>query len=273
MCYYNGQKVSREEFIRLVNLEKAVRDYDFLDHDIHNGFAYAPIAVLKPNAAKDNFDIVQMEWGFLPKYVPDREGANKFRNGYKNAQGIYIKGYTTLNATCENLFVSEKGKESIFAEAARQRRCLVLSTGFYEWQHVYPKNKKTGAPLKTAVKYPYFINLKDQEYFYFAGIYQEWVDKSTGEAIETVAVVTAPATELMMQVHNTKGRMPTILDDDLAWEWMMEDLSDERILEIARTGYPAKKMQACTIAKDFRESLNPAEPFKYEDLPALQYNI
>jgi len=272
MCYYNGQKVSREEFIRLMNLEKAVSKYDFLNHDIHNGFAYAPIAVLKPTATND-FEIVQMEWGFLPKYVNDREGAEKFRNGYKNAQGKFIPGYTTLNAKAENLFTSEKGGRSIFAEAAKNRRCLVLSTGFYEWRHVFPKNKKTGLPLKTSTKYPYYIHVKDQEYFFFAGIYQEWTDKSTGEVVETVAVITAPANSLMAQVHNSKMRMPTILDSELAWRWMMDDLTEEQILDIAKTQFPAEEMEACTIAKDFRESLNPAEPFEYEDLPALEQNI
>ena len=49
MCYYNGQRVSRVEFISLLQLEKAVRNYDFLDRAVHNGFAYAPLAVLKAN--------------------------------------------------------------------------------------------------------------------------------------------------------------------------------------------------------------------------------
>jgi hypothetical protein len=29
MCYYNGQKVTRVEYIRLKQLEKAVANYDF----------------------------------------------------------------------------------------------------------------------------------------------------------------------------------------------------------------------------------------------------
>jgi len=31
MCYYNGQRVTRAEYIRLKNLEKLVADYDFLN--------------------------------------------------------------------------------------------------------------------------------------------------------------------------------------------------------------------------------------------------
>jgi hypothetical protein len=67
--------------------------------------------------------------------------------------------------------------------------------------------------------------------------------------------------------------MPTILADDLAFEWMFGDLSDDRIMEIAATQYPAKKMDACTIAKEFLTTLEPATPFMYEELPALEYAI
>jgi UDP-N-acetylglucosamine 2-epimerase len=45
MCYYNGQKVTRAEFIKLKQLEKAVKNYDFLDVGVHNGFNYAPMAI------------------------------------------------------------------------------------------------------------------------------------------------------------------------------------------------------------------------------------
>ncbi|MCZ4224711.1 SOS response-associated peptidase [Pedobacter rhodius] len=273
MCYYNGQRVSRAEFISLLQLEKAVKNYQFLDRAVHNGFAYSPVAVLKRDAEQTNFDIVQMEWGFLPPYLKNREAAKNFRNGYKDAAGKWHIGYTTLNAKAENLFSNEKGGPSIYAKAARERRCLVLSTGFYEWRHVFPKNKKTGEPLKTAVKYPYYISVKDEEYFYMAAIYQEWTDQETGEIVETVAVTTAPANPLMEQVHNSKKRMPTILNDELAYEWMFGDLSDGRITEIASSQFPAKQMDACTIAKEFLSTLEPSTPFIYEDLPAIEYSI
>lgn len=273
MCYYNGQRVSRVEFISLLQLEKAVRNYDFLDRAVHNGFAYAPVAVLKANQEQDNFDIVQMEWGFLPPYLKDREAVKNFRNGYKDEKGKWHIGYTTLNAKAENLFTNEKGAASIYAKAAQERRCLILSTGFYEWQHVYPKNKKTGLPLKTAIKYPYFISVKDSEYFYMAGIYQEWTDKETGEIAQTVAIITAPANPLMEQVHNSKKRMPTILTDEQAYEWLFSDLNEEQITAIASSQFPAKQMDACTVAKEFLSTLEPSAPFAYEDLPALEYAI
>jgi len=102
MCYYNGQKVTKAEFIELKRLEKAVRNYDFLDVGVHNGFNYRPSAVLIPNEDRSDFEIVQMEWGFIGNYIPNRAEAEMFR-----------RRYTTLNAKAENLFLNEQGKRSM----------------------------------------------------------------------------------------------------------------------------------------------------------------
>jgi len=226
-------------------------------------------AVLKRNPEKEDFDIVQMEWGFIPSYLNTREDVFKMRNGYKDAMGKYRPGIITLNAVGEEILLPGK----IYREAALSRRCLVLSTGFFEWRHIYPLNKRTGLPLKTDLKYPYYISLKDKGYFFMAGIWQPWTDKATGEYVETFAVVTTKANKLMEQVHNSKKRMPVILNDDLAYEWMFGNLDEKRILEIAATQYPSEEMQACTIAKDFREVLEPAKEFAYEDVPALELAV
>lgn len=273
MCYYNGQRVTRAEYILLMRMQQPVAKYDFLNVKLHDGFSYGNVAVLKPDAAKDNFDIVQMEWGFLPEYLRDREAVERFRKGYKDNKGMWHQGYTTLNAKAENLFINEEGtKKSMYADAARERRCLVLSTGFFEWRHIFPINKRTGQPVKTSVKYPHYITLKDQEYFYFAGVWQNWADKTTGEIVPTLAIVTAPANGLMTIIHNSKKRMPTILNDDLAYRWMMEDLTDDEITAIAMTQYPSMLMEACPIDKDFKTSDEPTTPFSYpeQDLPAYE---
>ena len=79
-------------------------------------------------------------------------------------------------------------------------------------------------PLKTANKYPYYISLKDRGYFYMAGIWQPWNDKTTGEHVETFAIITSKANKLMEQVHNSKKRMPTILNHDLLMNGCLEPL-------------------------------------------------
>lgn len=256
MCYYHGQKVSRSEFIRLKNLEKAVSKFNFLNVGVHNGFNYAPCAILVPTEDGKDFDIVQAEWGYVPGYIKTRAEANIFR-----------AKYTTLNFKSENLFVKEDGKPSMWASAAKNRRCLVLSTGIVESRHI-PKIGKKGQELKETIKYPYYIQVKNQEYFYMPGLYNEWLDPETSQFVNTVAIGITAANDVMKQIHNTKLRMPTILTEDLAWEWLMEKPSAERLTQIARTQIPSRLLEYCTIDPDYRKALE-ATPRDYAELPPL----
>lgn len=268
MCYYNGVKVTRAEYIRLKNLEKSIANLD-LNRPVEIGFEYNHCPVLKRRESEIDFDIVQMEWGFIPHYINTRDDITKMRFGYKDDMGKFHPPITTLNAMSEEIL--KPGK--IYRNAALKRRCLVLSSGFYEWRHIFPLNKRTGVPNKTAIKYPYHISVKDKEYFYMAGVWQPWTDRSTGETIECFAIVTTKANSLMEQVHNNKKRMPTILPDDLAYEWLFGDLDESRIFELATYQFHANQMEACSIAKDFLAAVEPTKAFEYEDLPALDLVI
>jgi putative SOS response-associated peptidase YedK len=256
MCYYNGQKVTRAEFIKLKALEKAVSRYDFLNVGVHNGFNYAPCAILVQSEDGKDFDIVQAEWGYVPGYIKTRAEANIFR-----------AKYTTLNFKSENLFVKEDGKPSMWASAARNRRCLVLSTGIVESRHI-PKIGKKGQELKETIKYPYQVSVKGQEYFFMPGLYNEWLDPETTQFVNTVAIGITKANDLMKQIHNIKLRMPTILTEDLAWEWLMEKPGEERLQLIARTQIPSRLLEYCTIDPDYRKALE-ATPRDFDELPGL----
>ena len=274
MCYYNGIKVTHGEFLRLKHLEKAVAEIII---PVMEGPLYVPGAtypVLKPVAGKEDFELANMEWGFLPSendwpFLKNRLEVDRWRRGYKDGGGEWHNGYTTLNATCENLFVNDRGKPSLFRSAAMERRVLIPSTGFFEWQHL-PQIGKKGQQLKAMAKYPYYIYLPESREagkpFYMAGISNPWTDPETGEHVDTFTITTAVANGLMKQVHNVKKRMPTILNEDLAYEWIFGKLSKERILEIAATQYPAGKMWAHTVAKDFKNALDPTLAFDYADL-------
>ena len=121
MCYYNGIKVSKIEYNRLKDLEKQVA---FLNEElaIHKGFDYADFPVLRAIPGSHETERVNMQWGFLPSYLRNKEDVKKFRFGYKNDAGKWITGYTTLNATSEQLL----GK--MFRDAALHRRCLIRSS-------------------------------------------------------------------------------------------------------------------------------------------------
>lgn len=267
MCYYNGQKVTHAEFIRLKGIEKLVANYDFLNSDLHDGFIYGPTAVLKPEQGVQDFSIVQMEWGFVPHYWKTREEVIQYRNGFKDASGKWVQ-YLTLNAMSEEMLLPRK----MYRDAALSRRCLVISSGFYEWRHYFPPNKrKPGEFLKTAIKIPHYITVKDQPYFFMAGIYQPWEDQVTHEKVETVSIVTtaAPEGHIMAKIHNIKRRMPAILNEDLAWEWMFGQIPEERITEIGMTQFPSEQMTAWTVAKDFKTALDPTKKTLWEKLPEL----
>ena len=64
--------------------------------------------------------------------------------------------------------------------------------------------------------------------------------------------------------------MPTILNEDLAYEWIFGKLDEKRITEIAATQYLAEEMKAVPISKDFITALNHQQQFEYADLPALE---
>ena len=108
MCYYYGIKVTREQYIRLKQLEKALASYQLLlNRDLQIGFDYGNNAVLKPVAGKDDFELVPMEWGFIPSFLRTRADVEKFRKGYKDERGVFQPPVTTLNAKGENLFTNE----------------------------------------------------------------------------------------------------------------------------------------------------------------------
>ena len=75
-----------------------------------------------------------------------------------------------------------------------KQRCVVLTNGFYE----HDKKRK----IKV------FFHLKESENFYYAGIYNDYINKKTGEIIKTMAIVTTTANELISEVHT---RMPVML--------------------------------------------------------------
>jgi len=241
-----GFRVSRDQFIKLKQVEKELGTLAALDL-LKDGFKYGTSAVLRKKGDND-FEIVNMHWEFIPFWIKSMDQVIEARK----------KGIPWLNAKSETLLESK-----MFRDAALKRRCLILASHFYEWRHYKPDGEKKD---KT---YPYVISLPDQDYFFMAGIWQPFTDKTTGEMMDTFAIVTTKANEFMEEIHNTKKRQPTILTEDLAWEWIMEDLSEQRIKEIASFQMPSEFFTAHTIRKDFKLLEDPTAEFEFEELPPL----
>lgn len=142
-------------------------------------------------------------WGLIPFWAKD----NSIR---KN----------TLNARFETL------REKASFRSSLNNRCLVLSDGFYEWQWLDEKGKK---------KQKYLITRPNEEAFAFAGLYNDWIDKSTGEIVKTYTIITTKANELMANIHNTKKRMPFILSPEIEEAWLMGEELQFQNLELIAT--------------------------------------
>ena len=250
MCNFMGCRVSIVQFIKLKKIEKDLGTLAALDElqKYKDGFTYSNSLIVRKAADHNDVEIVKAHWEFIPIWIKTMEAVKVARK----------QGIPWLNAKAETVLESK-----MFRDAALKRRCLVLATHFYEWRHYKPDGEKKD------IAYPYAVQLASEDYFYMAGIWQPFTDRETGETMDTFAIITTQANELMESVHNKKKRMPTILTEDLAWEWIMEDLSEERIKQIAAFQIPSEEMSAYTIAKDFKKAEDPLAPFEYEELPEL----
>lgn len=257
MCYYNGIRVSRAEFIRLMAIEKELKNLKLMKR-VQSGFDYSDWPIIKPVFGKKEIEIVNAHWEYIPSFIQDEY---ELANARKNM--------TWLNAKGENLFVNEKGKTSMYKEGALHGRCLVLSSGFYDWRH-FPKIGKKGQELKATEKIPYRVGVAgDQEYFFMAGVSRKWTNHARGQSADTFAIVTTEANDLMQQVHNSKRRMPTILPESLAYEWLFGELDEKRIKELATYQFDSDEMFAWPVAKNFLKAEEPELEFEYEDLPPI----
>lgn len=83
----------------------------------------------------------------------------------------------------------------MFRRLLAKHRCLVPTTGFYEW-------KKVGSR-----KTPHFIRVKYENYFALAGLWDHWKDPK-GEEIKSFTIITTKANDVLSEIH---PRMPVIL--------------------------------------------------------------
>ena len=242
MCYFNSLVAPKGATINLAGTTKQLEP---INRPLQSGFSYSHWPIIKGSA--HDFMIENAHWELIAPWVKTLEEAKKGR-----------EKFNTLNATAERLLESK-----LFKPATLNYRCLVLSSGFYEWRHYKP----AGAIKEIA--YPYFITIKEQSLFYMAGIFQPWTDKETGETMDTFSIVTTKANAFMEQIHNKKKRMPTILTEAQASEWLNPCLSESKIMELASITYDANQLSAYTLDKSFRTASNPMEAFNYPELPGL----
>jgi len=190
MCFYfqASKKVlemldKKYEGIEDVSADSINHDDPYKDWIVnYNGFAH-PDAIVVSNTQPNKLQL--MNWGLIPFWAKDRTIQN-----------------STLNAKIETLKEKPSFKYSI------NNRCLIFADGFFEWQWLDEKGKN---------KQKYLLALKDESPFAFAGLWNAWTDKSTGEQLKTFTILTTEANKLMSEIHNSKKRMPVIVSNETKW--------------------------------------------------------
>lgn len=222
MCFYYA--ITRTKTDSLVKNKVLHEEQLLLFEEKHfvNGFDHP----LMPVISSESPEKIQLfHWGLVPKLTRSLEEANKF-----------INQYSTLNAKCESILTSR-----LYGEVVKKKRCLVLCSGFFEWRHKEPGNPKSE-------KYPFYISLKNDEMFVFAGIWESFVDVASGEIIKTYSIITTEANQLMEIVHNNKKRMPVLIEHERALKWLKPDLTDDEIRSFFKP-YDMTKMKARPVFK------------------------
>ena len=129
-----------------------------------------------------------------------------------------------------------------FQDAFRQRRCLVIADGFYEWQ---------AAGLG---KQPYRMVLNASKPFALAGIWQECQGKPA------YVILTTEANTVTRPIHD---RMPVILERDKLVPWLDRgrSVSDVRQLLTPYSEYAIRAYPVSTAVNNSgnqgRELINP----------------
>jgi putative SOS response-associated peptidase YedK len=137
--------------------------------------------------------LCSLRWGLIPHWSNDTKIA-----------------LHTFNARIETLTQKPSFRESI-----KSKRCIVPASGFYEWQKL------------EQVKQPYYIYRADKQPIAFAGLWDKWVDKESGETVESCSIVTMPATSLMAEIHD---RMPAILEPEHFDVWLDPEFKEPHVL-------------------------------------------
>lgn len=132
---------------------------------------------------KDENILKLMYWGL--KYNTDKK--TKFR---------------IINARQETL-----DSKLSFKHLIQNKRCIILSNGFYEWEN------------KGNEKIPFYITLKENRIFGYAGLYNELIDDK-GEKINTCVIITTNSNEKINAIHH---RMPVILEKENFDLWLSNE--------------------------------------------------
>lgn len=207
MCFHVQQKTTTKELTKRFNasFEKPVL---FNSKETISGFEF-PLLPVITNSNVDMFQFYQ--WGLIPAWAKE-ETIRK----------------NTLNARIETIDQKPSFKN------CTTNRCILPITGFFEWKWLDSKGKH---------KEKYHICSKNHELIALAGLFEHWTNPKTGQKTPTFTVLTTEANPLMAEIHNTKQRMPIMLQPNTEKEWLEKGTINIENDLLATTDNPTKQLR------------------------------
>jgi putative SOS response-associated peptidase YedK len=106
-----------------------------------------------------------------------------------------------------NARLDSAAAKPMFRSAWKARRCLIPTSGYFEWKENAVQNQKKPA------KQPFYVSRKDGVPFTFAGLWE----RRGSDNLLTCTIITTDATECIKGLHT---RMPVILPKEGFEPWL-----------------------------------------------------
>ncbi|MHB8571435.1 MAG: SOS response-associated peptidase [Candidatus Dormibacteria bacterium] len=190
MCGRFGVSASADTLVERYDLEEFPAEYA----PSYNLAPSLPVVTIGMEAGRHRAHL--RRWGLLPYYLAD--AAEAIRQARPNTRAETLA----------------RGQLRV---ALQRGRVIVPASHFYEWQKT-PSGRQ-----------PWLIHRADGDVMSLAGIHGRWINRSTGEVIESVSIVTTTPNDAVARVHD---RMPVILGRDREDAWLDPAASPEAALAL-----------------------------------------
>ncbi len=131
-------------------------------------------------------EAVMLRWGFVPSWMKEQDIKSKY-----------------INARVETAHSTP-----MFRTAFRKQRCIIVASGFYEWQ-------------QSEEKIPYYIHSKNNELLAMAGLWAHW--QQDDKIIESCTILTKNANKSLLRIHD---RNPVFLQHNQFDGWLDTSMQD-----------------------------------------------
>ncbi len=199
-------------FVLISDVSNIVEEFDIdqVSGNVRKSYNIAPGSDAAAVICDGVMKLISLRWGLIPAWAQNPS-----------------MGSRLINARAET--VADKPS---FRDAFKNRRCLIIADGYYEW-----KRGEKG-------KIPFYMRLKSQKPFGFAGLYEKWSSPG-GQEIQTCSIITTEPNKLVGPIHN---RMPAIIPKEGEALWLDSTVFDRRALLDLLGPLPGEAMETYPVS-------------------------